>query len=73
MIGRRIKHARQREKLSRAELARLLDIDVSVMGRIERDDVNLSADRLVLIARLLRTTAAELLGEAATPKTAAAG
>lgn len=68
--GRRIRDARIAAKLSRSDLAAMVGIDYSVMGRIERDEVGITTDRLVLIARLLNTTAAKLLGETPTERAA---
>jgi transcriptional regulator with XRE-family HTH domain len=62
-LGSRIARARKRAGVSRQELAGLLGIDTSVLGRIERGHVSVNADRLVLIARLLGVSAAFLLGE----------
>jgi len=52
-IGRRIAGERECAGVSRAQLADWLDIDVSVMGRIERGDVACTVGRLTKIARLL--------------------
>ena len=53
-IGERICSARQAAKMSRADLAESLGIDVSVVCRIEHGQVNLSACRAVEISNLFK-------------------
>lgn len=69
--GRRIREAREAAKLTQKELGQLLDVDHSIVGRIERDEIGVTATRLMRIARLLRVSAAWLLGEKDEPTEAA--
>lgn len=62
-LGQRVFAARKAAGFSRKRLSGLLGIDQSVLGRIERDELTVTAERLVLLARLLGTTTSYLLGE----------
>lgn len=62
-IGARVRVARERAGMTRAQLADLLEIDISVLGRIENGKVGLSSTRLLVVAKLLDVRASELLGE----------
>jgi len=53
-LGARIREAREAVGMTRAALAGLLAIDVSVLGKIERGMVSVSAWRLAQIASHLR-------------------
>jgi transcriptional regulator with XRE-family HTH domain len=62
-IGARIRAARELAGVSRTRLADLLNVDASLVSRIESGDVGISAARLLTIAKLLDTRASVLLGE----------
>lgn len=53
-IGDKIKKARRQAKLSRAELAWFVGVDVSTVCRWENDAKSVSFDRLWAIARVCK-------------------
>jgi len=53
VMGQRIKRERKRKRLTQFELATRLGIDKSVVTRIERGSVSLSAQRVEQIATVL--------------------
>jgi len=55
-IGQRVLAARQATRLSQAELAASIDVDRSVISRIETAERRISAVELVRIARALKRT-----------------
>jgi len=70
-LGTRIRKARERARISQAELARRIGISLTSMNAIERGHTDPRASRIVAIARELGvSTDALLLGPAATTKRA---
>lgn len=63
-LGEQIRQARKVQSLSQDRLALLCGIDRSYMGRIERGEVNLTVQKLYLIARTLQCDPRELLPNA---------
>ncbi|SDL61731.1 Helix-turn-helix [Modicisalibacter muralis] len=61
VIGERIRVARKEKGLSQDALALACGIDRSYMGRIERGEVNITVDKLYLIAKTLDCSHAQLL------------
>ena len=62
-IGKRVQLERESQRISRALLAAHLEIDESVMGRIETGHVALSLVRAEQIARYLSVPLSRLLAE----------
>jgi len=62
-VGERIRHRRKARGLSQDNLALLSGIDRSYVGRIERGEVNITVEKLYLIARVLACDPATLLPE----------
>lgn len=62
-VGRRIKALRVAEKLSQADLSRLVGIPQSQISDIERGERSLRVDQLRAIAIILRASMSYLLGE----------
>ncbi|MFC3679008.1 helix-turn-helix domain-containing protein [Bacterioplanoides pacificum] len=60
-IGANIRKARKEKNISQDGLALLCGLDRSYMGRIERGEVNLTVEKLYLIAKPLGCRAASLL------------
>ena len=60
-LGPNVLRERERAKLNRAEVAEYLGIDVSVYGRIETNDVTLSAERALRLAELFGCPVSRLL------------
>ncbi len=63
-LGKQIRQARKVQSLSQDRLALLCGIDRSYMGRIERGEVNLTVQKLYLIAQTLQRDPRELLPNA---------
>jgi transcriptional regulator with XRE-family HTH domain len=61
-IGRRMRDARTRRGMTQVELAQKLGIDQSLISEYERGIVRLHGGLLVGIAKILKTSADELLG-----------
>jgi len=53
MIGHRIKQLREGKNVKRLYLAEILEIDESTLGKIENNQVKISAERLVQVANAL--------------------
>ena len=51
--GETIRQAREKTRLTQAEVAEKADINVSYYAQIERGEVNLSVDKLQSIAKVL--------------------
>jgi transcriptional regulator with XRE-family HTH domain len=51
--GETIRQAREKARLTQAEVAEKADINVSYYAQIERGEVNLSVDKLQSIAKVL--------------------
>ena len=64
-IGNKIRLLREEKGLSQENLASALDITQSNYARLEKDDNRLSVPRLIVIARTLKTSVTELVGEKA--------
>jgi len=62
-VGERIRHRRKARGLSQDDLALLSGIDRSYVGRIERGEVNITVEKLYIIARVLSCDPATLLPE----------
>jgi transcriptional regulator with XRE-family HTH domain len=62
-IGNKIRLLREEKGFSQENLASALDITQSNYARLEKDDNRISVPRLIIIARTLETTVAELVGE----------
>lgn len=60
-LGKQIRQARKAQSLSQDRLALLCGIDRSYMGRVERGEVNLTVQKLYLIAQALHRDPRELL------------
>ena len=60
-IGANIRKVRKEKNISQDGLALLCGLDRSYMGRIERGEVNLTVEKLYLIAKPLECSAASLL------------
>lgn len=60
-IGLRIRKERGEHSLSQDALALACGIDRSYMGRIERGEVNITIEKLYIIARVLECEPATLL------------
>jgi transcriptional regulator with XRE-family HTH domain len=64
-IGNKIRLLREEKGLSQENLASALDITQSNYARLEKDDNRISVPRLIVIARTLKTSVTELVGEKA--------
>lgn len=60
-IGAKIREVRKEKSISQDGLALLCGLDRSYMGRIERGEVNITVEKLYLIAKPLGCHAASLL------------
>ena len=60
-IGQLIRKERQKKKISQEHLALRCGIDRSYMGRIERGEVNVTVEKLYLIASILDIEVKKLL------------
>lgn len=60
-IGLKIRTERKSRKLSQDSLALACSIDRSYMGRIERGEVNITIEKLYIIARVLECAPHALL------------
>lgn len=60
-IGAKIRKVRKEKSISQDGLALLCGLDRSYMGRIERGEVNITVEKLYLIAEPLECHAANLL------------
>ena len=66
-IGIRLARARKAAKVSQRQLAGWLGIEHSIVTRLESGAIRLSAERAMVIARLLHVSVGELLGEPGAP------
>ena len=62
-FGKKLRECREAKSFSQAELARLLGVHHTIIGRYERDEVKPSIDVVKKIAITLETTVGYLLGE----------
>lgn len=60
-IGRKIKIVREQKNIPRKALAHALGLSVSGFGRIEREEVSISIEKVLLICHELQTDINELL------------
>lgn len=67
-IGRRVRAERKTRNLSQDALALACGIDRSYMGRIERGEVNITIQKLYVIADVLACDPSKLLPELADVK-----
>lgn len=62
-LGSRIKSAREKRKMTQAELSKILGVDVAQLSRWENGKHYPAFETLKVIAKTLRTSIAYLLGE----------
>jgi transcriptional regulator with XRE-family HTH domain len=62
-VGKKIAALRKENKMSQGDLAKMLNISFSVIGRYERDEMKPSIEVAQKIAGFLDTTVGYLLGE----------
>lgn len=60
-LGAKIRKTRKEKNISQDGLAHICGIDRSYMGRIERGEVNITVEKLYLIAESLECSVASLL------------
>ena len=63
IIGYKIRHIREKNGLSQENLAQELGITQPSYARLEKEDQRIKITRLIQIARILKTTVAELIDE----------
>jgi transcriptional regulator with XRE-family HTH domain len=61
LLGQNIRKVRQEKKISQEKLALMCGLDRSYMGRIERGEVNITLEKLYLIASILKIDVKKLL------------
>ncbi|WP_312584495.1 helix-turn-helix transcriptional regulator [Acinetobacter sp.] len=61
IIGQLIRNERQKKKISQEYLALKCGIDRSYMGRIERGEVNVTVEKVYIIASILEIDVKTLL------------
>jgi transcriptional regulator with XRE-family HTH domain len=62
VVGPNIRKARQRQGLSQARLAEMVEMSTEVLGRMERKKVLPRLERLVLLCKILGVTPDQMLG-----------
>jgi transcriptional regulator with XRE-family HTH domain len=62
VLGPNIRKARQRQGLSQAKLAEMVEMSSEVLGRMERKKVLPRVERLVLLCKILGVTPDQMLG-----------
>jgi transcriptional regulator with XRE-family HTH domain len=72
VLGPNIRKARQRQGLSQARLAEMVEMSPEVLGRMERKKVLPRLERLVLLCKILGMTPDQMLGFSSGPGSAAA-
>ena len=60
-LGERIRELRTKQNLLLRQLASLLDVDTSIISKIERGDRQLKKEQIPILAELLKTDKDELL------------
>ena len=60
-FGQLVRKHRKEKNISQEKLALLCNIDRSYMGRIERGEVNLTVEKLYMIAKVLEVDVKQLL------------
>lgn len=71
VLGPNIRKARQRQGLSQARLAEMVEMSTEVLGRMERKKVLPRLERLVLLCKILGMTPDQMLGFSSGPGTSA--
>lgn len=61
LLGQNIRKVRQEKKISQEKLALMCGLNRSYMGRIERGEVNITLEKLYLIASILKIDVKKLL------------
>lgn len=61
MIGHQIRKLREDKNIKRNDLADRLKIDESTLGKIENNQIKISAERLLEIAKILKTPVTNFL------------
>ncbi len=72
VVGPNIRRARQRQGLSQARLAEMVEMSTEVLGRMERKKVLPRVERLVLLCKILGVTPDQMLGFSSAAGTPAA-
>ena len=62
VVGPNIRKARQRQGLSQARLAEMVEMSTEVLGRMERERVLPRLERFVLLCRILGVSPDQMLG-----------
>ena len=65
MVGDRIRYARVTQQRSLADVAGKADVSVATLSRVENSKQALDLDLFLRLARILKVTASDLLGEEA--------
>ena len=63
MVGERIRHARVGQQRSLADIANKADISVATLSRVENSKQALDLELFLRLARILKVTPSQLLGE----------
>lgn len=63
-LGKAIRNRRENLALSQEKLAELVDVHRNYIGLVERGEQNISIDRLVRIAKGLKSSLAQLMVDA---------
>ncbi|MGZ4809899.1 MAG: helix-turn-helix domain-containing protein [Thermoanaerobaculia bacterium] len=63
MIGDRIRHTRIGQQRSLADIASKADVSVATLSRIENDKQALDLELFLRLAKILKTSASDLLGD----------
>jgi transcriptional regulator with XRE-family HTH domain len=61
-LGKRIEQKRLSKNLKKKELAKLINVHDTLIGKYERDEVDLGLSKIKELARVLDTTPAYLMG-----------
>lgn len=63
MVGARLRRARQARQFSLAEVAEKAHVSVATLSRVERDQQSIDVGLFLALAKILKTTPHELLGD----------
>ena len=63
MVGNRLRHVRTTQQRSLADVAGKADISVATLSRVENNKQALDLQLLLRLAKILKTTAAEIIGD----------
>ena len=69
VLGERVHMLRRRRGLSQPELARLADMSITTLSRVENGHQSLYMEKVAKLAEVLKTTTDFLLGLAGEPET----